>query len=250
MPDAFVFHAEHGHFHFPLAGFGLYAVAPSGGIGAPVAISPKIGFCISDSYIYDSTVANAGTFIGSQGSCADPTTLRGLSVGAADEYDYRDPGQSVPIDGVPDGTYWFRAVSDPNNDLQEANEANNETDVKVTLANGNVTVGQVVHPDTTPPPITLTAPTDGARVKGLVTLSASTTSGGPVQYLVDGNPATMSGGRWDTTTVVDGQHWLAARRTDAQRTHQHLLGGVSGRRQHRPDGGWALRRRRERQPGR
>jgi hypothetical protein len=228
VPDAFVFHAEHGHFHFPLAGFGLYAVAPGGGIGAPVAISPKIGFCISDSYIYDSTVPNAGTFIGSQGSCADPTTLRGLSVGAADEYDYRDPGQSIPIDGVPDGTYWFRAVSDPNNDLQEANEANNETDVKVTLANGAVTVGQVVHPDTTPPAITLTAPTDGARVKGLATLSASTTSGGPVQYLVDGNPATMSGGQWDTTTVVDGQHWLAARTTDAQgRTNTSAVAAVT-----------------------
>ena len=28
VPDAFVFHAAHGHFHFPLAAFGLYAVAP------------------------------------------------------------------------------------------------------------------------------------------------------------------------------------------------------------------------------
>ena len=38
MPDAFVFHAAHGHFHFPLAAFGLYAVAPDGGIGGPVAV--------------------------------------------------------------------------------------------------------------------------------------------------------------------------------------------------------------------
>ncbi len=33
VPDTFVFHAEHGHFHFPLASFGLYAVAPDGGFG-------------------------------------------------------------------------------------------------------------------------------------------------------------------------------------------------------------------------
>ena len=65
VPDAFVFHAEHGHFHFPLAAFGLYAVAADGGIGAPVALSPKVGFCISDSYIYDSTVVHAGAFVGS-----------------------------------------------------------------------------------------------------------------------------------------------------------------------------------------
>jgi Big-like domain-containing protein/lysyl oxidase len=223
VPDAFVFHAAHGHFHFPLAAFGLYAVAADGGIGAPVTVSPKNGFCISDSYIYDSTVVHAGTFIGSQGSCADPTTMRGLTVGGADEYDYRDPGQSIPFAGVPDGTYWFRAMSDPNNDFAEANEANNETDVKVTIAGSTVTAGQVVRPDTTPPTITWGAPADGARVLGNVTLSASSPAagGGGVQFLVDGNvvgsatssPYSLS---WNSTTVVDGDHWVSARTTDAQ----------------------------------
>src|SRR4051812_28199617 len=104
VADAFVFHAAHGHFHFPLAAFGLYQVAGNGGVGAPVAISPKNGFCIDDSYIYNSTIPHAGFFFGSKGSCADPTTLRGLSVGGADEYDYRDPGQAIPFDSVPDGT--------------------------------------------------------------------------------------------------------------------------------------------------
>ena len=89
VADPFVFHAAHGHFHFPLASFGLYSVAAGGGPGAPVALSPKNGFCIADSYIYDTTVPHAGTFVGSQGSCADPTTLRGMTVGAVDEYDYR-----------------------------------------------------------------------------------------------------------------------------------------------------------------
>ena len=95
-----------------------------------------------------------------------------MTVGAVDEYDYRDPGQAIPFDGVPDGTYWFRAMTDPNNDFVEADESNNETDVKVTIANGEVTPGQVPHPDTTPPPIALTAPADGARVSGSVALSA------------------------------------------------------------------------------
>src|SRR4051794_16852173 len=63
VPDSFVYHAAHGHFHFPLAAFGLYAVAADGGIGAPVAISPKNGFCIGDSYILNNTVPHAGTFI-------------------------------------------------------------------------------------------------------------------------------------------------------------------------------------------
>jgi Bacterial Ig domain/Lysyl oxidase len=221
VPDAFVFHAAHGHFHFPLAAFGLYGIAGDGGIGAPVSVSPKNGFCIDDSYIYDNTVPHAGTFVGVKGSCGDPTTLRGLTVGAADEYDFRDPGQAIPFVGVPDGTYWFRAMSDPNNDLVEANEANNETDVKVTIAGGIVTVGEVRHPDTTPPPITWGAPADGARVLGNVNLSAATATTGGVQFVVDGNvvgtatssPYSLS---WDSTTVVDGEHWVAARTTDAQ----------------------------------
>jgi hypothetical protein len=223
VPDAFVFHAAHGHFHFPLASFGLYAVAADGGIGAPITVSPKNGFCIDDSYIYDNTVAHAGTFVGSKGSCTDPTSLRGLTVGAVDEYDYRDPGQAIPFQGVPDGTYWFRAVTDPNNDFAEANEANNETDVKVTVTGSTVTAGQVLHPDSTPPSISWGAPAEGARVAGNVALSASAPAagGGGVQFLVDGNvvgsaassPYSLS---WNSTTVVDGEHWVAARTTDAQ----------------------------------
>src|SRR3954469_5672907 len=81
VADPFVFHAVHGHFHFPLASFGLYAVNPDGGLGAPVAMSPKNGFCISDSYVYSTTVAHSGAFSGSWGNCADPTTRRGLTVG-------------------------------------------------------------------------------------------------------------------------------------------------------------------------
>ena len=115
---------------------------PDGSPGAPVALSPKNGFCISDSYSgYNSTVPHSGAFAGSWGECADPTTRRGLSVGSVDEYDYRDPGQAIPFDGVPDGTYWFRAMTDPNNDLVEGDESNNETDVKVTITGGTVSAG-------------------------------------------------------------------------------------------------------------
>ena len=193
-------------------------------MGAPVAISPKNGFCIFDGQVYDRTVPHAGAFVGTQGSCSDPTTLRGLSVGAADVYDASDPGQSISLAGIPDGTYWFRAISDPNNDLTEANESNNETDVKVTISGSTITTGQVTHPDTTPPQITLASPVDGGRAAGMVTLSANTSAtGASVQFLVDGNPvgtATQSSGpytvNWDSTTVVDGTHWLAARVTDSR----------------------------------
>ncbi len=224
VPDVFVYHAEHGHFHFPLASFGLYTVARDGGPGVPVALSPKIGFCIDDSYIYNSTIEHSGTFIGSRSSCADPSGLRGISVGGADEYDYRDPGQAIPIDGVPDGTYWFKAMSDPNNDVVEANESNNETDVKVTIHNGDVIVGEVVRPDTTPPTGAISAPADGSVLAGSVRLSVTSPTANVrrVDFVADGvvvGSSTATSGpwtySWNTAAVVDGEHWLSARITDA-----------------------------------
>src|SRR6266566_8747167 len=49
VAGAFIFHAAHGHFHFPFSTYGLYAVTANGGIGAAVVLSEKIGFCIDDS---------------------------------------------------------------------------------------------------------------------------------------------------------------------------------------------------------
>lgn len=219
IADAFRFHAEHGHFHFPLASFGLYTVAPGGGVGDPVTMSPKVGFCISDSYIEDTTIEHAGVGHDLWGSCADPTTMRGLSVGGADEYDYRDPGQSVPLAGVPDGTYWFRAVSDPEGDFVESDETNNETDVQVTLAGSTVTVGATRRPDTAPCSSALTAPAAGSTVAGQVRLTSTTSVATPVRvlYLLDGDTVGSTTGAapyavdWRSDTVVDGRHWLAAR---------------------------------------
>ncbi len=225
VPDTFIFHAEHGHFHFPLASFGLYAVAPDGGFGKPVALSPKIGFCIDDSYIYNSGLEHSGAFLGNRTSCSDPTGLRGISVGGADEYDYRDPGQAVPIDGLADGTYWFRAMTDPNNDMVELDESNNETDVLVTIAKGRVTAGRVLHPDTTPPSGSFGTPREGQVVRATVPLTVSAPAAGirRVDFVVDGDVVGSSTGskgsfafNWRTTSVVDGEHWLSARITDSR----------------------------------
>ena len=111
----------------------------------PIATSGKISFCINDSFIYDPSLPNAGQ-IGNLGSCSDPTSLRGLNIGAVDEYDQTDEGQSISIAGVPDGTYWLRAVVDPDNYFAEADKTNNETDVELTISGTTVTVLQNVTP--------------------------------------------------------------------------------------------------------
>jgi chitodextrinase len=77
--------------------------------------------------------------------------------------------------------------------------------------------------DSTPPAVSLTAPANGATVSGTanLTATASDASGiGGVQFLVDGNamgaedteaPYALS---WDSTSVGDGSHSLAARARD------------------------------------
>ena len=75
---------------------------------------------------------------------------------------------------MPDGTYWLRALVDPNNFLAESDKSNNETDVLVTISGNKVTVHQPVVPILAPPPgITLTAPADQTIVSGPVNLAAS-----------------------------------------------------------------------------
>ncbi len=219
VAGGFVFHEEHGHFHFPFARFGLYAVASDGRPGRPVAPSGKNGFCINDSFIYDPSLPNAGD-LGNLGSCLDPTSLRGLNIGAVDEYDKSDPGQSISLAGVADGTYWLRAVVDPDDLLAENDESNNETDVLVRISGNTVTELRTVVPKLPPPPsVALTAPADLSRVSGSVTLRASTAAGIAVQFLLDGRPlgrrvAAPFTLAWNTAGVPDGTHWLAVQTTD------------------------------------
>jgi hypothetical protein len=221
IAGSFVFDAAHGHFHFPFTTYGLYTVAADGNPGTPVATSGKISFCINDSFIYNSSLPNAGA-LGNLGSCSDPTSLRGLDIGAVDEYDQTDEGQSISIAGVPDGTYWLKAVVDPDNYLAESDKTNNETDVKISIVGNTVQVLQTVVPVLPPPPvISVTSPLDGTSVTGTVQLAASTATTTGVQFLIDGEPLGTSisaapySMTWDTTTAPNGTHWLAAQTISA-----------------------------------
>ncbi len=215
----FVFDSAHGHFHFPFTTYGLYTVGANGGPGTPVAASGKISFCINDSFIYNSSLPHAGA-LGNLGSCSDPTSLRGLDIGAVDEYDQTDDGQSISIAGVPNGTYWLRAIVDPDNYLAESSKANNETDVELTINGASVQILQTVIPVLPPPPsISLNSPADGSTVSSTVQLTASTAAISGVQFLIDGvplgsvvlsSPYTLA---WDPTTATNGSHWLAAQTT-------------------------------------
>ncbi|HTC94526.1 MAG TPA: Ig-like domain-containing protein [Terriglobales bacterium] len=79
-------------------------------------------------------------------------------------------------------------------------------------------------PDTTPPTVSLTAPSSGASVSGTISVTANAADNvkvAGVQFLLDGSnlgsevttsPYSVS---WNTTTVTNGAHTLSARARDA-----------------------------------
>jgi hypothetical protein len=106
-----------------------------------------------------------------------------------------------------------------------SNGSHTLTAVATDIANNSATSAPVTvnvsnAPASTPPTVGLTAPTNGATVSGLVTVSAnaSDSSGtvASVQFQLDGNalgsPVTATPYQisWDTTTAANGSHTLAA----------------------------------------
>ena len=216
----FVYHPAHGHYHFPFAQFGLYQVAVDGTVGAAIATSPKLGFCLGDSALENASIVHAGVFGYAGANCVDPTHVEGISVGWSDVYDSTDLGQSIDITTLPNGTYWFRAVADPNNYLTEKDKTNNITDVKLQITGtAVVVVGSVVQPNSQPPTVVMMAPAAGAVSGATVQASASASDPSGIvslQFLLDGSPigAPFTSAPyslvWDSTTTPDGAHYLSA----------------------------------------
>ena len=84
----FEYHPLHGHYHFPLAKFGLYTMAPDGSVGPVAIMSPKIGFCLGDSLTQDGSLEHVGIVRYTGAECSNPTLTEGISVGSADMYDF------------------------------------------------------------------------------------------------------------------------------------------------------------------
>jgi hypothetical protein len=209
-------------YKFPLSQFGLYSVAADGSVGAPVAMSPKIQFCMAEDYLVGGLPDTPPSVVYNPSNCSSPTGTLGLSVGWGDQYDYTDFGENIDITAVPDGTYWLRAVANPYGYLQESSFANNATDTKLTIAGDVVTIVSQTHPDSTPPAVSVTQPAPGTSVSGLVTVTATASAGATsVQFLLDGRPlgpllaSAPYSYTWDTSTAAVGSHLLSAQSVNA-----------------------------------
>jgi hypothetical protein len=92
----------------------------------------------------------------------------------------------------------------------------------VRISGNSVTVLQQLHPNSTPPTVTLTSPVPGSSVSGAVTLIATAAPGltpvQSVQFLVDGLPinglVTSTGAQYSATwNSTAGSHLITAQAT-------------------------------------
>jgi Bacterial Ig domain len=202
-------------YRFPLTSFTLNKVGPGGAIGAVVATSPKVDYCMTgDVQVpgYPNPPAQSAI---PESNCADPTLPLGWSAGWGDEYDQTDAGQPISLVGVPDGTYILRATVDPEHVVHEVTTANDVTDTTLQIAGNQVTVVSQKVTKVPLPGVKLTG--SGPTLTATVSPPAGKTVGS-VQFVLDGRPV----GHPQTTapytytlTAPAGVHYVSARATDS-----------------------------------
>jgi len=85
-------------------------------------MSPKLGYCLSDSALIETRGLSPPEDVYGGDRCVNPTRIIGISAGWGDVYRWWEPGQSIDISDVPDGFYWFRSTVDPDNYLIESDK--------------------------------------------------------------------------------------------------------------------------------
>lgn len=123
----FVYHSEHGHFHFE--NFAVYSLEP-----IDVSVTPppsnKMTFCVMDTTKVDGSLAGAPRKA-VYSVCGDQ--IQGMSVGWGDTYGATLPGQNIDVTGLPAGTYRLVTQVDPLNEILEQDDADNASAVRIYL---------------------------------------------------------------------------------------------------------------------
>jgi hypothetical protein len=212
-------------YRYPLTSFTLNTITAGGGVGAVVARSPKVDYCITgDTQVPGYPNPPDQTFIPTY-DCATPTLPLGWSAGWGDAYDETDAGQPISLQGVPDGTYMLRATVDPEHVLREVTTANDVTDTKLQISGNQVTVLSQKVENLPLPRVRLMGIRSGEDVTGSVALKASVSvpagkSVRSVQFLLDGRPLgpALSSAPYTyswTVAAKPGTRYLSVRVTDS-----------------------------------
>jgi hypothetical protein len=121
LAGTFTFHPSHGHLHFDdWLQFHIRAVTAGDGVGEIVASGDKTSFSIFDLEAHDLSLPGAPS-----NNVYSGGLVQGISVGWRDVYRADLMDQWIDVTNVPPGRYWLESVVDPDNRVQELDEANN-----------------------------------------------------------------------------------------------------------------------------
>jgi hypothetical protein len=134
----FVFHPTHDHWH--LDGFVVYqlwSVGLDGDLDRLITSSGKISYCLIDTTVVDreDPLRPSGRQYYGCGR-----VRQGLSVGWGDTYLSHLDGQSLPLDGIPDGLYALVSTVNASRMIRETLVSNNAAVVYMAISGTNMTL--------------------------------------------------------------------------------------------------------------
>lgn len=149
--------AGDGHEHWHVERYVAYHLTALDAEGRPTGAQRtdhKVGFCIYDFEKADVDLGPDDPVYTREGCGQEDSSLleMGLTPGWADYYKWNLPGQSIEIDGLPDGDYRIFAVADEAGVFREATTDNNRTWVDFELSTDADGVRYAVVGDTGPSP--------------------------------------------------------------------------------------------------
>ncbi len=128
----FVFHKAHNHWHVDQYVFyELWSINGENKADKLLITTDKMSFCIWDENAHDLSIDKAPQGRIYARSCNG--RQQGMSVGWSDTYSAATEGQEVDITNVPDGTYIFRSIINPDKKIAETNYDNNSVDITIEI---------------------------------------------------------------------------------------------------------------------
>ena len=138
LAGTFVWHEQHGHFHFE--DYALYTLQEADAPGASERTSSKTTFCVIDTDRINHKLPGAPKR-SVYGTCGGET--QGMSVGWGDTYRYYLAGQAIDVTDLADGDYQLTIEVDPKNRLLEKNDADNTSTIRLHISVSDGTVEEL-----------------------------------------------------------------------------------------------------------
>ena len=133
----FVFHPAHNHWHVDeYVFYELWSVNGEGKADKILVTTDKMSFCIWDEKVRDLSIDGAAKTQAYPRTCNG--IKQGMSVGWSDTYAAAIEGQEIDVTNIPDGTYIFRSLVNPNRRVAETNYDNNQVDVTIEIKGNNL----------------------------------------------------------------------------------------------------------------